>query len=71
LQVCGFLPKFAAEKKRKGQDMVYFGIIITGCIIGLGLGLMSKQEPEKPYKRKKKNFFIRLGETGDPVHFSK
>ena len=45
--------------------------IIGGIAIGLGLGLMSKQEPEKPYKRKKKNFFIRLGETGDPVHFSK
>jgi len=57
--------KFAAEKKRKGQDMVYFGIIITGCIIGLVVGLMSKQEqPKKPWKPKKKNFFVRWGETG-------
>ncbi len=48
------MPKFAAEKKRKGQDMVYFVIIIIGCIIGLGVGLMSKQEPEKSYKPKKK-----------------
>jgi len=65
------LPIFAAEKKRKGLSMTTLLSIIGGIAIGLGLGLMSKQEPEKPYKRKKKNFFIRLGETGDPVHFSK
>jgi len=58
------LPIFAAEKKRKGQDMVYFGIIITGCIIGLVVGLMRDDKPKKPYKPKKKNFFVRWGETG-------
>ena len=50
--------------------MMYLGIILTGCVIGLVVGLMSP-ESEKPYKRKKKNFFVRLGETGDPVHFPK
>ena len=47
------MPKFAAEKKRKGQDMVYFGIIIIGCIIGLIGGLMRDEEPKKYYKLKK------------------
>ena len=35
--------------------------------IGLGVGLMSKEEPKKTYKRKKKNFFVRLGE-GDVTY---
>lgn len=61
------MPKFAAEKKRKGQDMVYFGIIITGCIIGLGLGLMNKQNTEKKPWKPKKNFFVRMGE-GDVTY---
>jgi hypothetical protein len=46
-------------------------MILGAAAIGLGVGLMSKQEPEKSYRPKKKNFFVRLGETGDPVHFSK
>ena len=65
------LPIFAAEKKRKGQDMLELMMILGAAAIGLGVGLMSKQEPEKSYRPKKKNFFVRLGETGDPVHFSK
>ena len=36
--------------------------IIAALAIGLGVGLMSKEEPKKSYKRKKKNFFVRLGE---------
>lgn len=36
--------------------------IIGGIAIGLGLGLMSKQEPEKKPWKRKKNFFVRMGE---------
>lgn len=47
-------------------------IILGACIIGLFVGLIAHNEnPKKPWKPKKKNFFERLGETGDPVHFSK
>ena len=47
-------------------------IILGACIIGLFIGLIDRNEtPKKPWKPKKKNFFERLGETGDPVHFSK
>lgn len=52
--------------------MLELMMILTGVAIGLIVGLMSKQEPEqKPWKPKKKNFFVRLGESGDPVHFPK
>jgi hypothetical protein len=50
------LPIFAAEKKRKGLSMTTLLSIIGGIAIGLGLGLMSKQEPEKkPWEPKKKS----------------
>jgi len=44
--------------------------IIVGIAIGLGLGLMNKESinPKKPYKPKKKNFFVRLGESGNPKY---
>lgn len=42
--------------------------IIGGIAIGLGLGLMSKQEPEKKPRKRKKNFFVRLGESGNPKY---
>lgn len=43
------------KKKRKGLSMATLLSIIGGIAIGLGLGLMSKQEPEKkPWKPKKK-----------------
>lgn len=52
--------------------MITFLMIIGAAMIGLGVGLMSKpSDTKKPYKPKKKNFFVRLGETGDPVHFPK
>ena len=41
-------------------------IALTALLFGI-----PKSKPEKPSKRKKKNFFVRLGETGDPVHFPK
>jgi len=41
-------------------------ITLTALLFGI-----PKSKLEKPSKRKKKNFFVRLGETGDPVHFSK
>ena len=47
-------------------------IILGVCIIGLFIGLIAHNEnPGESWKPKKKNFFERLGETGDPVHFSK
>ena len=46
-------------------------IILGACIIGLFVGLIARNEnPGESWKPKKKNFFERLGETGDPVHFS-
>jgi len=47
--------------------MVYFGIIITGCIIGLVVGLMSDEKPKKKPWKRKKNFFVRMGE-GDVTY---
>ena len=47
--------------------MTTFLMIIGAAMIGLGVGLMSKpSDTKKPYKPKKKNFFVRLGETGNP-----
>ena len=55
MQVFGLLPIFAANKKRKGLDMLELMMILGATAIGLGVGLMSKQEPEKKsYTRKKK-----------------
>lgn len=45
-------------------------MIFGGVLIGVGLGLMSDSTPpkKKPWKPKKKNFFVRLGESGNPKH---
>ena len=50
--------------------MIYiFGIIFfVGVVLAI---IRAEPEEKKPRKPKKKNFFERLGETGDPVHFSK
>lgn len=47
-------------------------MILGAIAIGLGIGLMNSESenPKKP-RKSKKNFFVRLGETGDPVHFPK
>lgn len=48
--------------------MIYLAMILGAVAVGLGVGLMSKQEPEKkPWKPKKKNFFVRMGE-GDVTY---
>ena len=40
--------------------------ILGGCVVGLILGLidLNGQKPVRKYKPKKKNFFVRWGETG-------
>ena len=50
--------------------MVYLAMILAGCVIGLVVGLMNpeSEKPKRPYKRKKKNFFVRLGESGNPKY---
>lgn len=47
--------------------MTTFLMIIGAAMIGLGVGLMSpkREKPRKPWKPKKKNFFVRLGESGN------
>ncbi len=44
--------------------MLELMMILGAAAIGLGVGLMSKQEPKKKPYRRKKNFFVRWGETG-------
>lgn len=52
--------------------MYILGILGTGMVIvGVVMMLSSDNSPKKSWRPKKKNFFVRLGETGDPVHFSK
>ena len=52
--------------------MMEFLLTIFGfCLIGLGVGLMfgnKKPETKKPWKPKKKNWFIRLSESGNPKY---
>ena len=61
------MPIFAAKKRRKGLDMIYLAMIFAGCIIGLFVGLMNpdKSGTKKSHRRKKKNFFVRLGEDSE------
>lgn len=51
-------------------------MILGGCLIGLGVGLMStdrtelkKRNPKKPWKPKKKNWFVRQGELLDDDYY--
>ena len=47
-------------------------MILAAIAIGLGMGLMNPESTNpKKTRKSKKNFFVRLGETGDPVHFPK
>jgi hypothetical protein len=44
-------------------------MILGGCLVGLVIGLMNPTPPKKkPWKPKKKNFFVRLGESGNPKY---
>ena len=56
LHISEIMPIFAVNKRR---------------IVGVVMMLSSDNSPKKSWRPKKKNFFVRLGETGDPVHFSK
>ena len=47
--------------------MIYLTMILGAAAFGLGIGLMSKQEPEKKPWKRKKNFFVRMGE-GDVTY---
>jgi hypothetical protein len=63
---------FAVKKRRKGLDMTTLLMILAAISIGLGMGLMNPESTNpKKTRKSKKNFFVRLGETGDPVHFPK
>lgn len=44
-------------------------MILAAIAIGLGMGLMNPEstKPKKPWKPKKKNFFVRMGE-GDVTY---
>lgn len=44
-------------------------MILGACMIGLGLDMMTSRskKPKKP-RKSKKNFFVRLGETGNPKY---
>lgn len=49
--------------------------LILGIVVGLlmlvfGIIGIVKQKRNKTSKSKKQNFFEKIGETGDPVHFS-
>jgi len=45
-------------------------MILGGVLIGLGVGLMSSTPPnKKPWKPKKKNFFVRVGEQLDDEYY--
>ena len=57
---------FAVKKRRKGLDMTTLLMILGAMAIGLGVGLMDPGKPKNTYRRKKKNFFVRLGESGNP-----
>ena len=49
--------------------MTYLVMILGGCVIGLVVGLMDPGKPKtkKPWKPKKKNFFVKMGE-GDVTY---
>ena len=49
--------------------MTYLVMILGGCLIGLVVGLMDPGKPKtkKPWKPKKKNFFVKMGE-GDVTY---
>ena len=44
-------------------------MILGGCVIGLVIGLMDPASPKKPWKPKKKNFFVRNGELLDDDYY--
>lgn len=51
--------------------MMYLAMILGAIVIGLGIGLMNSESenPKKPWKPKKKNFFVRWGETGGKYYW--
>lgn len=49
-----------------------FGVIfVLGAVVAIIKADPANEGSKKTWKPKKKNFFVRLGETGDPVHFPK
>lgn len=45
-------------------------MILGGCLIGLGFGLMNPSKPKgKEWKPKKKNWFVRQGELLDDDYY--
>ena len=51
--------------------MMYLAMILGAIAIGLGLDMMTSRskKPKKPWKPKKKNFFVRWGETGGKYYW--
>lgn len=52
--------------------MEFLLMIFGFCLIGLGVGLMfgnKKSEVKKPWKPKKKNWFVRQGELLDDNYY--
>lgn len=71
MQISQRLLIFAVKKRRKELDMTTLLMILGACMIGLGMGLMNpeSEKPKKPWKPKKKNFFVRWGETGGKYYW--
>jgi len=59
---------FAAKKRRKELDMMYLGIILIGCVIGLVVGLMDPTPPKKPWKPKRKERRKKTVWDDDPLY---
>lgn len=67
LQISRIIPIFAVNKRRKELDMTTLMMILGACMVGLGIGLMDPgKRTSRTRKPKKKNFFVRLGESGNP-----